>query len=67
MVFVFRLQAAAEQQVVVPRGIDPGATYCIRDEGAQETFTMSGEQLGRDGLTVTLAPRSAKLYTYTAE
>jgi alpha-galactosidase len=64
VLFAFRLQAPAERQVIVPRATDPGATYRVRDEATQEEITMSGEAFGRDGLSVALPLRSAKLYTY---
>ncbi|RIK45183.1 MAG: hypothetical protein DCC57_16890 [Chloroflexi bacterium] len=65
LVHAIRLpEAPAEQFTAQPQGIDPASSYQFENMETGETRRVSGADLIRDGLTLTLAPRSGAIWFY---
>ena len=66
VVFVFRYLGRRPRQSIFLQSMDGGRRYRVRDEGTGESRTVSGNELMHAGLSVPLAPNSARLYSYRA-
>ena len=67
VIFVFRWAGATDRLDLYPRQIDDGSVYELRDEASGKEDTYTGAELVELGLTVELAPGSAKLLSYRAD
>jgi len=66
VVFVFRWAGATDSLDLPLRQIDDGREYAFRDEASGTEITHRGAELVEKGLSVALAPNSAKLLSYRA-
>ncbi len=67
VVFVFRYLGRRPRHSVFLQSLDAGRRYRLKDEGTGESRVLSGNELMHGGLTVPLAPNSARLFSYRAE
>ena len=67
LVFVFRVAGETDTQRLTLRGLDGAKSYRFTDEGAGTTTRHAGGDLAQHGLTASLAPNDAKLFSYRAE
>ncbi len=66
ILFAFRWAGSTTTQCIPLRAIDRDASYRVTDEAGGEAETVSGDQLA-SGLPITLAPDSAKLFSYRVD